>query len=196
MWLEAASTSYTLVTGVVVFATSIGSSRQDRLARRAGGCAKMPSTLLLRRARLALAPDSLLVRTCVMRLARYIPVAAAVVISTGIVAVAAPAASADLLKLPSIESESVSHVTPSDATLETEVNLHEVSTGAYYQFQIVKDPSEYGPEVACPSTRPQTFDACVGPQEPGAPPIGFLPGNSASSLARLCPPASTSPALA
>lgn len=120
-----------------------------------------------------------------MRLARYIPVAATVVIVTGVVAVAAPAASADLLQLPSIESESVSHVTPSDATLEAEVNLHEVSTGAYYQFQIVKDPSEYGTEIVCPSTRPQTFDACVGPQVPGAPPIGFLPGNSAEPGAAL-----------
>jgi hypothetical protein len=115
-----------------------------------------------------------------MRLARYILVAV-----TGVIAAAAPAASADLLQLPSIESESVSHVTASDATLEAEVNLHEVPAGAYYQFQIVTDPSEYGTEIVCPSTRPQTFDGCVGPQEPGALPIGFLPGNSAEPGAAL-----------
>jgi hypothetical protein len=80
--------------------------------------------------------------------------------------------------LPTVESESVSSVTATEATLEAEVNLHETGNGAYYQFQIVKDPSEYEQEILCPSTRPQTFDGCVGPQEPGAPPIGYLPGNT------------------
>ncbi len=79
----------------------------------------------------------------------------------------------------------LSHVRPSDATLEAEVNLHEAGAGAYYQFQIVKNPSEYGTEIVCPSTRPQTVDGCVGPQEPGAPPIGFLPGNTAQPGATL-----------
>jgi hypothetical protein len=150
---------------------------QHHPAGRRAGVEWLGRKLPWRRARLV--PGSIPARLRVMRLARYILVAATGVFATGAVAVAAPAASADLLQLPSIESESVSHVTPSDATLEAEVNLHEVSTGAYYQFQIVKNPSEYGTEIVCPSTRPQTFDGCVGPQEPGAPPIGFLPGNTA-----------------
>lgn len=80
--------------------------------------------------------------------------------------------------LPSIESESVSHVSSSDATLEAQVNLEGVPNGVYYQFQVVRDPSEYASGFTCLTTRPQSPGGCPLPQEPGGIPIGFLPGNT------------------
>jgi hypothetical protein len=80
---------------------------------------------------------------------------------------------------PSIESESVSHLTPTDATLEAEINLHEAGAGAYYQFQLVANPSEYASEILCPVKLPPTSDGCIGTQSASALPIGFLPGNTA-----------------
>ncbi len=80
--------------------------------------------------------------------------------------------------LPSIESESASNVTATDATLEAEVNLHETGAGAYYQFQLVTDPGEFPSEILCPLTLQPGYSACVGPEGPGALPIGFLPGNT------------------
>jgi hypothetical protein len=80
---------------------------------------------------------------------------------------------------PSIESESVSHVTSTDATLEAQINLHEASAGAYYQFQLVKEPSEYASEILCPAKLPPATDGCAGTQSASALPIGFLPGNTA-----------------
>jgi hypothetical protein len=80
---------------------------------------------------------------------------------------------------PSIDSESVSHVTSTDATLETEINLHEAGAGAYYQFQLVNDPSEYASEILCPVKLPPATDGCDGTQSASALPIGFLPGNTA-----------------
>jgi hypothetical protein len=46
---------------------------------------------------------------------------------------------------PVIEGESVSHITSTDATLEARINVQDAIRGAYYQFQLVTDPSEYGP---------------------------------------------------
>ena len=83
---------------------------------------------------------------------------------------------------PSIESESVSHVTSTDATLEAEIDVEGLRHGADYQFQIVQNPSEYASELICPSTRPQGHEICVGPQSPGAAPIGFVPGDEANPL--------------
>jgi hypothetical protein len=79
---------------------------------------------------------------------------------------------------PSIESESVSNVTPTDATLEAEINLHEAPAGVHYQFQLVTDPSEYASEILCPPTLQPGYSGCIGPQASGALPIGFLPGNT------------------
>ena len=80
---------------------------------------------------------------------------------------------------PSIASESVSNVTSTDATLEAQINLHEASAGAYYQFQLVKEPSEYASEILCPAKLPPATDGCAGTQSASALPIGFLPGNTA-----------------
>jgi hypothetical protein len=77
--------------------------------------------------------------------------------------------------LPSIEGESVSHVTSTDATLEAQIDVESLRHGADYQFQIVENTSEYASELICPSTRPQGHEICVGPQSPGAAPIGFAP---------------------
>lgn len=52
---------------------------------------------------------------------------------------------------PSIEGESVSNVTSTDATLEATINPESASRDAYYQFQLVAAPSEYLQEFACPT---------------------------------------------
>jgi hypothetical protein len=79
---------------------------------------------------------------------------------------------------PTIEGESASNITPTDARLEAEINLHEASAGVYYQFQLVTDLSEYASEILCPPTLQPGTDGCIGPQGSGALPIGFLPGNT------------------
>jgi hypothetical protein len=83
---------------------------------------------------------------------------------------------------PSIGSESVSHVTSTDATLEAEIDVEGLQHGADYQFQIVQNPSEYASELICPSTRPQGHEICVGPQSPGVAPIGFVPSDEVGPL--------------
>ena len=82
---------------------------------------------------------------------------------------------------PSIESESVSYVTHNDATLEATINSKELSEGAYYQFQLVKSPSEYLPQLTCPEPEvlpPSNPDGCTSPDSqqptPGALPIGYI----------------------
>jgi hypothetical protein len=100
----------------------------------------------------------------------------AVVVLTSILT--ASSALADAVSPPSVESESASNITPTDATLGAEVNLHEAPNGAYYQFQLVTDPSEYASEILCPPTLEPGYSGCVGPQGAGALPIGFLPGNT------------------
>ena len=65
---------------------------------------------------------------------------------------------------PTIESESVSEVSVSDATLEAVVDPGNLETGAYYQFQLVAEPSEYWPEVTCPEQAPEAPEIqCLGP---------------------------------
>lgn len=80
--------------------------------------------------------------------------------------------------LPSIDSESVSHVTSADATLEAQINPQGDQAGDYYQFQLVKDPSEYLSEIACPPrTELKGTDGCgPGPEVEGALPIGWVCG--------------------
>jgi hypothetical protein len=84
--------------------------------------------------------------------------------------------------VPVIDSESVSNVTSSDATLEARIDVESLQHGADYQFQIVENPSEYASELICPSTRPQGHEICVGPQSPGLAPIGFVPSDEAGPL--------------
>jgi hypothetical protein len=82
---------------------------------------------------------------------------------------------------PSIETESVSYVTHNDATLEATINSEDLPEGAYYQFQLVKSPSEYLPELTCPEPEvlpPSNPDGCTSPDSsphtPGALPIGYI----------------------
>jgi hypothetical protein len=79
---------------------------------------------------------------------------------------------------PSIDSESASHVTSTDATLEAQVNLREAGAGAYYQFQVVASPSEFASEILCPQKLPPATDGCIGTQSANALPIGFVAGNT------------------
>jgi hypothetical protein len=78
---------------------------------------------------------------------------------------------------PSIEDESVTDVTPTDATLQAKIDPESVERGAYYQFQLVASPSEYLPVFACPSEGfPANTSFCAGPlaSQPGALPIGSI----------------------
>lgn len=74
---------------------------------------------------------------------------------------------------PSIESESASDITETDATLEAQINPQSPERGVHYQFQVVKDASEYLPEFACPTEGfPAGTSLCLGlPSQAGALPI-------------------------
>jgi hypothetical protein len=77
---------------------------------------------------------------------------------------------------PSIESESASSITPTDAMLEAQINPGDAPAGVYYQFQLVSDPGEYSSEIICPpepSSGP--FHPCIGTHSASALPIGFVP---------------------
>lgn len=77
-----------------------------------------------------------------------------------LLALAGPA----LASPPAIEGESVSEVSSSDATLEAVVNPGNLEAGAFYQFQVVAEPSEYWPEVTCPEQDPEAPEIqCLGP---------------------------------
>jgi hypothetical protein len=92
----------------------------------------------------------------------------------GAIVVALPAvALADLVA--SIESESVSHITPNDATLEAQINPE--GHAVRYQLQVVSNPDEYRSEIVCPPHPGPPF-VCIGEQVGEALPIGFIPGNT------------------
>jgi hypothetical protein len=75
------------------------------------------------------------------------------------------------LKTPSIDSESATDITEHDAILEAKINTQ--GQDVYYQFQIVKNSSEFPPEMACPAEH--SAELCLGsPPTTGALPIGFL----------------------
>lgn len=88
---------------------------------------------------------------------------------------AALAGSARAAAAPTVESESVSNVTATDATLEAAIDPQSAERGAYYQFQVVLDPSEYLPKFACPSEGfPAGTSFCVGLEsEPHALALGL-----------------------
>jgi hypothetical protein len=86
-----------------------------------------------------------------------------------------------LASTPAVESEADSHVTSTGATLEAKINSEDLPEGAYYQFQLVKSPSEYLPELTCPEPEvlpPSRPDDCDSPDSqpptPGALPIGYI----------------------
>jgi hypothetical protein len=82
-------------------------------------------------------------------------------------------------------------VTQSDATLEAWIDPGTLPEGAYYQFQVVANPSEYPSELLCPEhavplSKP---DGCGGPDSgpttPGALPIGYIEKEPESRYARI-----------
>jgi hypothetical protein len=82
------------------------------------------------------------------------------------------------LKTPSIDSESATDITEHDAILEAKINTQ--GQDVYYQFQIVKSPSEFLPEMACPEEH--FAELCLSsPPTTGALPIGFLLAGPADS---------------
>lgn len=81
---------------------------------------------------------------------------------------------------PSIESEAAAQISETDAVLEGVVNSG--SSGAYYQFQVVKTPAEYPATLECPPYTDGLFLPCVGPQSESALPIGFASGTQTVSL--------------
>jgi hypothetical protein len=84
---------------------------------------------------------------------------------------------------PSIEGESVSNVTSTDATLEAVVDPQGAANGVFYQFQLLLDPGEAPTELACPPSPPPGYSACVGPQSSEALPIGFISGTGPHPVA-------------
>ncbi len=87
---------------------------------------------------------------------------------------------------PSIESESASGITPTDATLEAQINPGDAPDGVYYQFQIASDLGEYVSEIVCPP-EPSSGPAhpCIGAHSSDALPIGFIGAGSGSSSVSL-----------
>jgi len=84
----------------------------------------------------------------------------AVVAAVYVLALASPASASP----PAVEGEGVSQVSPSDAVLEAVIDPGNLEAGAYYQFQLVANPSEYWPEVTCPEQDPEAPEIqCLGP---------------------------------
>lgn len=83
---------------------------------------------------------------------------------------------------PTIESESVSNVTPTNATLEAEINPEGAANGVFYQFQLLLDPGEASTELACPSSPPPGFSVCVGPNDPEALPLELITGDETQTV--------------
>ena len=100
--------------------------------------------------------------------------AVGVVAATALIVAVVP--SAALASQPTIESESVSNVTETDATLETTLNIEGVEPGAYYQFELAQNPSELAPEFTCrvfSEGEPPCFGA---PELKGSLPLGVAVG--------------------
>jgi hypothetical protein len=71
-----------------------------------------------------------------------------------------------------ITSEAASNITPTDATLEAEIDPGEAS---YYQFEIAESEGAVSAEMSCPPPPVLGLPACVGPQSDSALPIGEIP---------------------
>ncbi len=84
---------------------------------------------------------------------------------------------------PSVEGESVSGLTATNATLEAEVNPQGAPNGVFVQFQLLLDPGEAPTEIACPPSPPAGYSACVGSQSADALPIRFVSGEGAQTVA-------------
>src|SRR3954467_336277 len=77
---------------------------------------------------------------------------------------------------PVIQSESVSKITSTDATLEAEIDPEGAEAGVFYQFQLLLDPGEATNELACPPSPPPGYSTCAGPSDPSALPLGWICG--------------------
>lgn len=76
---------------------------------------------------------------------------------------------------PIVQSESVSKITSTDATLEAEIDPQGAEAGVFYQFQLLLDPGEAPTELECPSSLPG-YSTCAGPTDPSALPLGWICG--------------------
>jgi hypothetical protein len=76
---------------------------------------------------------------------------------------------------PTIESESASQISATDATLEAQINPQGAQHGAIYQFQLVANPSEFRPRFTCPNEGFPAHSSLCLPLESqaGALPIGW-----------------------
>lgn len=94
-----------------------------------------------------------------------------VALSIAVLPAAALAASS-----PSIEWTNAWNLTPTDATLGAGIDPAGLPRGAYYQFQVVKNTSEYLSEIACPPRAElKGTDGCgPGPEVEGTLPIGSV----------------------
>ena len=81
------------------------------------------------------------------------------------------------LPAPAIGSESATGVTGSDAMLKAQINPESLERGVHYQFQVVKNTSEYLPDFACPTEGfPAGTSLCLGlARQAGALPISGSP---------------------
>lgn len=77
---------------------------------------------------------------------------------------------------PAITDEALVQYRPTDATLEATIASGGAPSGAYYQFQVATETSNFAEELQCPP--PPTsgpFLACIGPQSDSALPLGHIP---------------------
>jgi hypothetical protein len=82
---------------------------------------------------------------------------------------------------PAIEWTNAWNLTPTDATVGAGINPEGLSHfGAYYEFQVVANTSEYLSEIACPPrAKLRGTDGCgPGPEVEGALPIGQVPNGA------------------
>src|SRR5438876_1010750 len=85
---------------------------------------------------------------------------------------------------PVIADESVSHTSEHDAVLEAHISTAGLEHGAYYQFQLESDPSEYADDLACPP--PLRSSLCLRLLlHEAALPIGFVASGSPDQLVAL-----------
>jgi hypothetical protein len=85
---------------------------------------------------------------------------------------------------PIIVDESVSHTSEHDAVLEAHISTGGLENGAYYQFQLATNTSEYASELACPPELMSSLCIGVG-RHAGALPIGFVGGGVLDRLVTL-----------
>jgi uncharacterized repeat protein (TIGR02543 family) len=82
------------------------------------------------------------------------------------------AASAAVAEPPSIDKESVSGITSTNAILEAQISPHS-EEGAQVQFQLVTDPEEFASEIYCPYP-PEPGPLCLGEYAEGALQIRYV----------------------